>query len=234
VLGRDDPVQVAADPQVEVAVEVGVEEGGARGPAGVTDSGASRRVGEVAATRIREQHVRPQVGDEEVDVAIAVRVTARDAHPDAAVARAAPLRDVGEGPGARILEQLVRRPLLRRVCQRAALHEVGVEVAVVVHVEERRAAGHDLRHQVLATSAAVLGEDEAARLRLLGEPGRLVRRVAAHGLPARVEQRGHRCAREHGGPSHRGLSCTPASRSCRRPATWASAGLAACSSAARL
>src|SRR5262249_20160943 len=106
--------------------------------------------------------------------------------------RAAVAGHVLERAVAAITKQLMTAAR-RRIEQAAALHEVEIEIAVAIHVEQRDAASHDLRQEKAFSVARSVDEVDTAALGNLIEPRR-VRRGRAFLLfrclvPARRERR---------------------------------------------
>ncbi len=166
-VGGERPDHVVGDEEVEVAVGVGVEEGGAGAPPRVA---GARFLGDVGKEHpaglgavVAQQGVATDVGDVEVGIAVAVDVADGNPHAVAAVVAAGACRDVFEAAVAAVAPQLVAG-LRRAAVETAALHQVEVEIAVAVEVEERAAAPHDLRE-----------EEAFAVPRLVGESGQLLR-----------------------------------------------------------
>jgi len=88
--------------------------------------------------------------------------------------------------------------------QGAALHEEEIEVAVVVHVEERGAAAHDFRQEETVVVAGVVDEADARTARDLLEPRTIAGRGRRRCARARhCQHRGHPTLREREGASHR-------------------------------
>src|SRR6202035_2112406 len=91
------PLHVVGDEEVELAVAVVVDPGGAGAEAGVPDAGGGGDVPELAAALVVEEMVAVERGD--VDVLAAVVVVVPDGHPHAVHldVQAAATGDVGEG-----------------------------------------------------------------------------------------------------------------------------------------
>ena len=136
-----------------------------------------------------KQLVRPESGAIQVDPAVVIEVTRCDAHTVGAPDQTAPLRDVREAQRARpigahdevVPVQAVRqRPRTRRRDQglverfsgakHLALHQVDVEVAVVVEVEHRAAGAHDLADVELAGHPVEVHEVYPRLFGSIGEP----------------------------------------------------------------
>jgi hypothetical protein len=113
-----------------------------------------------------------EVRDVQVDVAIVVEVPGRGAHAIAAILGAAALRYVLEDPVAGVAKELVPCAPGRIGQDAVGLHEIRVEVAIAIHVEERAAAGGDLRVEVACVVPGAVLELEAGVLRRLDEPRR--------------------------------------------------------------
>src|SRR5262249_9776538 len=107
--------------------------------------------------------------DVEIGEAVVVEVAGRDAHAVAANAGAAPFRDVVECAVAAIAIQPIAtaRGFLE---QAAALYEIHIEEAVVVHVEQRGPAAHDFRQVVLGLVARAVDEADSGALGDIFEP----------------------------------------------------------------
>ena len=154
------PLDVAADVQIEVAVVVGVEPGGAGAPL-VRRAGHTRVGADVAEppADVAQQRVMPDRGDEEVDPAVVVVVAGGQPHAVGVERQTRRRRSVGEAAGAVVDEQRQRRGPGRRGPRRPrprpAIDDQDVEVAVVVHVREAAAAAGGLGQQLLPLGAAL-------------------------------------------------------------------------------
>ena len=164
----DGVVDVVGDIQVEPPVPVDVDERRRHAPPGIARACLVGDVGKGPVTVVAEQLVRPEPGTIHVDPAVVIDVTRR--HPDAVGAHpeTAPLGHVretqGAGPVGVHLEvvpvQTIRqRPGVGREqgvverlagAEHLALDDVDVEVAIVVHVEQRHTGGHELADVELA------------------------------------------------------------------------------------
>ena len=197
--GRADPVDlrvpvgVVRDHEVEQAVVVVVEEGGAHREQVLrllVEAGAGGHLAERAVAVVVVEHVRAGVGDEQVRPPVVVVVADRDAVRDVevpalelrlgrdllerAVAAVAQQAAVVGGVGPGVLRQL------------AAVRQEDVEPAVPVVVEERHAAAHRLR-EVLAPSLVVV-------VRHVGELGPAGHVAEAHAGRDRGRGAGRRSA----------------------------------------
>ncbi len=239
-LGR--PGEVVADEQVQVAVAVGVEEGGAGRPVlvGPRHSGRRRHVLEAAAP-IVEQVVRSDGGDVEVGPAVAVVVAHRHALPVDREVEAGGRGHVMEPAGAVVGEQRQARsrsrsrplrPLVPRPVGGA--HEQQVGVAVPVVVEDRHPAAHGLGQELLAVGAVVVDEGDARGRGDVGEgqggwrrdarPGATRRGRGADGTGAHPRVKGepgdrrspNQSAGRHGAPPPAGASPSVRGRTRRR------------------
>ena len=162
--------------QVEEAVAIVVEKGGAGAPAGAGDPCTRGDVGEMAVAVSFQQYVRAEIGDVQIDVAVVVEIACCDPHSVIADIGAAAGRDVLEHSAATVAKQVIaRRPAVRhahgRPAQRrgtaggrrktAALHHVHIQEPVVVHVEQSGTAAHDLRKIELVAMAGLVNEANA-------------------------------------------------------------------------
>ena len=182
-------VHVVADVEIEPAVAVVVDEGGRYAESsGRADAPLGRRLGERAVAAIDVQLVRAVVGQEQVGPAVVVHVARRHAQAIAVRLDAAVRGDVGEAQPPRavrnaqvVAEQPAReRSRNRRRKQRVlrlqlrvehpSLHQVDVEIAVVVEVEEADAGRNELRVVEAARGAVEVDEVETGRRRLVDEP----------------------------------------------------------------
>src|SRR5207247_2243322 len=80
--------------------------------------------------------------------------------------------DVLERPIAAVPVQPVARLFVGRREQVAALHEIEIEVAVIVYVDERGAATHDLRKIELVAMSRMMNEADARSSGDVFKPGR--------------------------------------------------------------
>ncbi len=166
------PHEIAAHPEIEIAVAVGVEERGAGAPAVRTDPRLRGHVPKAPLTVVGQQHIRTVVRHVEIDVAVAIVISARHAHAVAAIVSAAAGRRILEESVTAIDEESIRRPRLGRTDQVAILHAVEVEITVTIEIDERRAAAHDLGHEVAVRRTRVVHEVDPPRCRLILQPRR--------------------------------------------------------------
>src|SRR5262249_46781305 len=88
VVGREVPVTVSGQVEIEVAVIVVIQEGATGGPAGPVDPGRFTDIAKRAVAVIEEKHIRAVVAQEDVLVAVVVDIggenpmtEARDSEP---------------------------------------------------------------------------------------------------------------------------------------------------------
>ena len=215
-------VDVVADVEVEPAVAVVVDEGGRDAEAGGrAQTALGRRLPERAVAAVQVERVRAEVGQEEIRPAVVVHVPGGHAEPVAVRLDPARRGHVGEPEAARAVradrqvvavEPAPERPRPRRRDERVAggqlrvqhpaLDQIGVEVAVVVVVEQPDARGDELRVVETAGRTVEVEEVEAGGGRLVGEPlpgGNLERggrrrpavRAGRAAGPGRAAGRGH-------------------------------------------
>ena len=180
-------VHVVGDEQVQRAVAVVVEEGRGDAPPGIVGAGGLRRILEPPSAQVAPEAVRPEVRHVQVGPAVAVVVRGGHAHAVAGGVEARVRGDVDEAEFAAfrqfVPEQAVAgggavgrgRGARRQV---GALHQVRVQIAVAIEVEERRAGAHDLGQQEPSRAAVPVSEGEADLSGALFEGGgrRVVRR----------------------------------------------------------
>ena len=210
-----------SDEQVERTVAVVVHERGARAPARARDAGLRRDVDETAVAVVSQQHVVAEIRHVQIGEAIVVEVAGRHAHPVTAGAGAARNGHVFErAVTAVVIQPVAAGRIGRRTAdivalerQSAALHEIQIQEAVVVHVEEGDAAAHDFRQQVLGLVARRVDEADAGARSDLFEPrsaawwrgSRFITASAAH-RAAGDERKGKR--RDDSAGPHRGRGVT--------------------------
>ena len=143
-------------------------------------------IGKRAVAVVAEHHAAAQSGAVDVDKTVVVEIACRHAHAVRLDIDPALLGDVGEVqrpravgvhdqvvPEQAILERRVRlehRLAERLAAQHLSLHEVDVEVAVVIVIEQRDAGRHDFRIVELARHAVEVHEVEAGRFGAFSEP----------------------------------------------------------------
>ena len=149
------------DEEVEPPVAVVVEEGRAGAPAGTRDTGCRGDVNEMSVAIVLQQDIAAVGRHVEIGVPVVVEIAGRDAHPVSAHAGAAPVGDVLERAVAAIAVQAAARAG-RVVGEAAALDQIQIEEAVVVHVEQRRAAAHDLGQKVFRVVAGPMDEIDSS------------------------------------------------------------------------
>ena len=151
------PLDVVRDEEVELAVAVVVEPGGAGREGGVAQAGLRGHVAELAGAFVVKEVVAAESGD--VDVVAAVVIVIADRHAEAVDfdVEAAAARHVGERAVAVVAVErgggvaAVRDEVL-------AVDEEDVEPAVAVDVEEGAARAHGLGEPLLARASGVVGE----------------------------------------------------------------------------
>ncbi len=176
VLGQVEgasPAHVAAHEQVEIAVVVGVEPGGARAPV-VGAAGHAGAGGDVVKTAadVLEQGVPPDGGDVEVGPAVVVEVAGGHAHAVALHRQAQGGRGLGEVSSAIVGEDHERGGRAAGPCRGggscprpgAPVHEHEVEVAVIVQVDQGAAAAGGFGQQLLAVGAVDACDASQARV----------------------------------------------------------------------
>ena len=173
VLGVPD--DVVADVQVEVAVVVEVGEGRRRRPVAVAGQTRSLRdVLESPVPAIAIQGIGSPPGHEEVGVAVVVVVADRHAVAVALGHAADPrgVRHVFERAVAAVAEQAVAPGWLSRIGgESAPLHEIDIEPAVAVVVDQADAASGELGELVDTRLAVLVDEREAGGPSVIAELG---------------------------------------------------------------
>ena len=158
-------VDVVGDVEIDEAVAVEVPESAAGAPAAGADPGRFGDPGEAVAADVLEKRVGPVVGDVQVRVAVVVDVGGAAAHADAAVVDPEPRPGFLEEAALRLPEEGVGRrrsavaPALPG-SDRRPLHEVDVEPAVAVGVEEGPAPLGGLGEVPLGGGGVVVAEAE--------------------------------------------------------------------------
>ena len=218
-------IDVVADVQIQPAVVIVIEEGGGHRNAWLAPNPtAVRDVGEGSVAVVVEQLVRSKVGEQEVDPAIVVDVRGRDAETvlsrvDAALGRhireveragavGANLQIVAEQPAGErlgIVRGDQRGPRILVRLQHPPLHDIDVEIPVVVVVEQRDARGEDFRVGELPRRAVEVHEVEARLFSAVGKPRVLCWRAAGVLLcrggarPVRIAGASHHSERQKRG-----------------------------------
>ena len=150
-------------------VTVQIDERRRRAPTGVADAGDRRHIVETSAAVVAEQDVGSPVGHIEIHIAVVVVVA--DRHPHAI----APIRGVPRIPGRleatpTVVEIKLVSGRLGLPVWESALHEVGIEVAVVVDVGKRHPAAHDLRGPEPTLGTGDVPERDPPAARFVREP----------------------------------------------------------------
>ena len=159
-------VDVVGDVEVDEAVAVVVAEGAAGTPVAAADPGCFGDPGKAVSAGVLEQRVGPVVGDVEIGVAVVVDVGGAAAHADAAVVHPEPRPGFLEEAALRLPEEGVDRgrfpagPAAVPGSDRRPLHEVDVEPAVAVGVEEGPAPFGGLGEVPLGGGGVVVAEAE--------------------------------------------------------------------------
>ena len=175
-------LDVARDVEVEVAVGVRVEERAAGAPAAGGDAGPRRDLGERPVALVAVQEVRPPVRDVEIQPSVVVEVAgARAAAPGGGV-HAGLARHVLEPEAAEVaIEDVAVGDSLAGLRQLGGGHEVDVEPAVAVVVEQGETVASRLEDVVLRRAAAVGARLEPGRLRELDGRWTVARDVVGGG-----------------------------------------------------
>jgi hypothetical protein len=125
----------------------------------------------MTATIAFEQNVAADVRDVQVGDAVVVEIAGSNTHPITDGVRAAARCDVVERPVAAVPVEAMPGQLTGGGEQIAALHEIQIEIAVVVHVEQRDAATHDFREVELLCVPGAMREGDPRALGDVFEPG---------------------------------------------------------------
>ena len=136
----------------------------------------------MAAAVAFEQDVAAEIGHIEVGAPVVVEVAGGRAHSVALNIRAAAGGHVVKGAVPAIPVQTVSIRLVAGRKQVAALNQIQVEIAVVVHVEQRGAAADDLRKVELVAMARAVNETNAGPVGDVFEPGLACPRAACRCL----------------------------------------------------
>ena len=182
----DGPLHVVGDVEIDLAVAVVVEEGGARREPGVPDAGSRRDVLERPVAGVPVQPVRAEVREVEVHEPVVVVVGRGDAEPVGSRRQPGAARDVGERAVA-VVAVHGRHGGPRRWLPRPGrrVHEDDVEPAVVVEIDEGTPGPEGLGKVLLAERAAHVAKREARGAGDVGEgdrgvPGLRLPRDRAH------------------------------------------------------
>ncbi len=197
----DGLVDVAGDEHVEIAIAVRVEEGGTRVPARRLEADPRGDVLECAIALVPVQQVRAEYGDQDVGPAVVVIVRDEGALPPAALsADPGAIRDVLERPvGAPVVQGVAALLDDGGAIELPAVHQVHVQTAVPVIVEERDAGPRGIEEVILARPAGEQHAGDAGLLVDVHEPEPW--RRGADGPERRCQQDrqyGARCSRGAG------------------------------------
>ena len=149
---REVGIDVVGGVEVEIAVAVGIEKGSARPKASV---GSFENFDERSIPAVSKQGIRSDVDHIEVGEAVVVVVSDGTSHSPTFVTDSRVLGDVSKSPLALVAVQAV--PAHGHRCpvdELHSVHEVEVEVAVAVVVEQCRSAperAHDVLLRLVAT-----------------------------------------------------------------------------------
>ena len=178
-------IQIVAHEQVDETVTIEIKKRRRHAPRrGIVGAARCGNVGEGAVPVVVEHLVAAKSGEVQIDPAVVVDVADGDAHPVAARMNAARCGDVGEMERPRAIRldfEIVaiqpvaersgrRRNQGRAVAEHFALHEIDIEIAVVVVIEQRDARRHDFRLIELAGHAVEVHEVETDLVRAIGKP----------------------------------------------------------------
>jgi hypothetical protein len=169
---RRRPLDVVGNEEIEAAVAVVVEEGGARREAAVADAGFRRDVREAPVAEVAEEAVAAERGEVHVDEAVVVVVGRGDAHAVRLDVEAGALRHVLERAVAFVAVERGQRGGPRPARETRRGHEQQVLPAVAVEVEEGGARAHRLRQVLLSGGSVHVPEADAGGRRRVGEHGR--------------------------------------------------------------
>ena len=172
-MSRNRVLRVVGHVEIEPAVAVIVDKGRRDTPAGIAGAGDGGGVREGAVAVVAIEPVGAEVGDIEVGPAVVVVVAGGDAHAVAAGADAAGRGDVDKarpsaavGPHLQVVavqpvDRSIRRCRADRV-ESTALHQVDIQIAVTVEVEQRPAGTHHLAEVEAAGHAVDMRKVEPA------------------------------------------------------------------------
>src|SRR5690348_10635386 len=153
------PLDVSGHDEIEPAIPIEIDPARTRRPASSGDTCLFRYVCECPITVVVIQDVSPQIGDIDIRATIIVVVADGDSHAVESAQHSSLLRDIGEcavavvpvEPIPELRVGLVRFATSRhRVLKLRAIHEVNVQPAVSVEIEERDSSNHRLNQVPLA------------------------------------------------------------------------------------
>jgi hypothetical protein len=163
------PLHVVGDHEVELAVLVVVEEGGAGREAGVVGPRLLRDVGELSVAQVAVEAIAPP--RRQVDVDKAVVVVVGGGHPDPVEALRKPRLHGDVGEGAVVVVAIEGgggfRPLAARPAR--GVDQEQVLPAVVVEIQEGPARADRLRQELLSGGPAVVDEADLGGRGHVGE-----------------------------------------------------------------
>ncbi len=158
-IALDCEIDIVADEKIEIPVAIEIHPRGASRPVRIIDAGFARDIGEGTVAIIVIEHVAAEVGHVEIEEAVVIIVAGSHAHAIADVSHSGFFSDVDESQLTRFGQQIFEQPVARFPAGRGreerfaavegrALHQIDVQVAVVIVVEQRHAGTHDLGHVV--------------------------------------------------------------------------------------
>ena len=155
---------VAADEQIEPAVPIVIGEAAACGPAPGGHTGLLGDVRERAVMVVAVEPIPAQGGDVEVFPAVTVDIGRAHAHAPTGMSDSRLVSHVLEFAGPQIpIERAARRGRPLRGVHGQRIHEVHIDQAVVVEIEQRDAAAHRLDDVPLVRRGVMLEGDAGFR-----------------------------------------------------------------------
>ena len=157
----------------------------------------SRHVSECAVTIIVIKNVVAEIRDVQIEKAVIIVVSSGYAHAIPNMSHAGLFSDINEAQFARFCQQILEEPVpwlparwrgrqeFSSVVQPRALHQIDIEIAIVVIIEQSHSRTHNLGHVVAACGKVEMAEIEPDLGRHVPE-GR--RRVRPDGRDAEAER----------------------------------------------
>src|ERR1700730_11276054 len=136
-------IYIIGHEEIELAIVVIIDESGAGRPTRIADASFLRNVAEGAVAIVSEQMVWSQAGHVDIVPAIVIVIANRYSHPPSDVTDPGLVRYLGKRSVAVVVIKSAPRLLLRfHHVHRQRIHQVDVQVTIVVVIKERHSPTH--------------------------------------------------------------------------------------------
>ena len=150
--------EIVRNVNVEKTVAVEIQEGDRRAPIRIRNTRNTRDVIKRAITAVAVERIRADICNVHIYVTIVIDVPHRHTHPETFVSQTGTVCHIHEGSVAFLAVQTIAGWSPAGRVDAAPVHEIDIQVTVVVVVQKRSARARDLRHVIRKIDARVVNE----------------------------------------------------------------------------